>query len=317
MGGLPSDGRLNNEFLYYWLLSQREVFEKVANGSTIKTIGLGYFRRLKLALPSISEQRRIAEILRTWDEAIETTEQLIAAKEVSLRGEAYQLLFGGRRFNARKSASFQDYRWYRFPSDWECVQIGDVAHQAGETNVGGAAVTVLSCTKHGGLVESLSYFGRQIFSEDTSNYKVVRRGQFAYATNHLEEGSIGYLDFLNVGLVSPIYTAFQTDRSRVHDPYLLKVFKTATFLHIFQANTSASVYRRGGLRWDDFAKIRVPLPSVDEQLEISDFIDTGRQEITLLKHQRDALAKQKRGLMQKLLTGEWPVSVPKSQEAAE
>lgn len=58
--------------------------------------------------------------------------------------------------------------------------------------------------------------------------------------------------------------------------------KTATFLHIFQANTSASVDRRGGLRWDDFAKIRVPLPAVAEQKSISQFIDTGRREITLL-----------------------------------
>jgi type I restriction enzyme, S subunit len=169
--------------------------------------------------------------------------------------------------------------------------------------------SVLSCTKHQGLVESLKYFGRQVFSADTAAYKIVERGQFAYATNHLEEGSIGYLDFRDKGLVSPMYTVFKTDSSKVNDRFLWKLFKTSVYLHIFQVNTSSSVDRRGGLRWDEFGKLRVPLPTIAEQAEIDFVLSLAQREIDLLKTKRNLLEQEKRGLMQKLLTGEWRVPV--------
>lgn len=124
----------------------------------------------------------------------------------------------------------------------------------------------------------MSYFGKQVFSLDTSTYKVVSRGEFAYATNHIEEGSIGYQNIYDQGLVSPMYTVFKTDKT-INDDYLYKVLKTATYRHIFQVNTSASVDRRGSLRWNEFAKLPIPLPPIEEQKEIAETLNTARQEI--------------------------------------
>lgn len=157
-------------------------------------------------------------------------------------------------------------------------------------------------------MESLKYFGRQIFSKDTSAYKVVKRGQFAYATNHIEEGSIGMIDLLNEGLVSPMYTVFQTG-DKVHALFLYKVFKTELYRHIFEVNTSASVNRRGSLRWHRFALIHIPLPSFDEEKKISECIDSINKEIKLLEKKVQSLKEQKKGLMQKLLTGNIRVKV--------
>jgi len=58
-------------------------------------------------------------------------------------------------------------------------------------NAQGSNLPVLSCTKHRGLVLSEEYFGKRVHAEDTSGYRIVQRGEFAYATNHIEEGSIG------------------------------------------------------------------------------------------------------------------------------
>jgi type I restriction enzyme, S subunit len=159
-----------------------------------------------------------------------------------------------------------------------------------------------------GLVDSLTYFNKQVFSLDTSTYKVVTRGQFAYATNHIEEGSIGYQDVYDKGLVSPMYTVFETNKD-MDDSYLYKVFKSVVYLHIFRANTSSSVDRRGSLRWKEFAKLPIPLPPIEEQKQIAAILTTARQEIDLLKKQAEAYRRQKRGLMQRLLTGEWRVRV--------
>ncbi|WP_270796244.1 restriction endonuclease subunit S, partial [Aeromonas sp. QDB11] len=70
--------RLNSWFLYNWLQLNKAEFERQAVGSTIKTIGLPYFKKLKIAMPPYPEQHKIAKILSTWDKAISTTEQLLA-----------------------------------------------------------------------------------------------------------------------------------------------------------------------------------------------------------------------------------------------
>ena len=168
--------------------------------------------------------------------------------------------------------------------------------------MGGRDLPVLSCTKYDGLVDSLTYFGRQIFSEDTSTYKVVRRHQFAYATNHIEEGSIGYQDLYDEALISPMYTVFATAPG-VDDRFLYALLKTEMYRQIFERSTSASVARRGSLRWNEFARIHVPLPSLAEQTAIVDVLHACDQEIALLSRKLTLLQQQKQGLMQQLLTG--------------
>jgi type I restriction enzyme S subunit len=188
------------------------------------------------------------------------------------------------------------------------VKIGSVAKEVKVNNDEDENIPVLSCTKHNGLVDSLSYFGKQVFSLDTSKYKVVRRGEFAYATNHIEEGSIGYQDLHDKGLVSPMYTVFKTSNS-IDDGYLYSVLKTETFRHMFQVHTSASVDRRGSLRWKEFSKLPIPMPPIEEQRRIAARLNLVRQEIDLLKRRAEAYRRQKRGLIQKLLTGTWRAKV--------
>src|SRR5438128_1303555 len=92
----------------------------------------------------------------------------------------------------------------------------------------------------------------QTCSEDLSAYKLVRRGQFAYATNHIEEGSIGLQDICDVGLVSPMYTVFKVDEDQVDTSFLFRLLKTETYRQIFASATHSSIDRRGALRWAGF-----------------------------------------------------------------
>ncbi|MCF1440023.1 MAG: restriction endonuclease subunit S, partial [Shewanella sp.] len=87
--------------------------------------------------------------------------------------------------------------------------------------------------------------------------------------------------------------------------------KTDIYRHIFQVSTSSSVDRRGSLRWGHFSNIKVLLPSLEEQQKISETLSSAQQEINLLKQLSEQYRKQKRGLMQKLLTGEWRANTDK------
>ena len=114
-------------------------------------------------------------------------------------------------------------------------------------------------------------------------------------------------------LISPMYTALETSDA-IDDRFLYLVVKTELYRHIFEANTSASVNRRGSLRWGDFSRIHVPLPSLEEQRAIVGVFELVDREFSLLRTQLDALKTQKKGLMQQLLTGKVRVTV--SEKAA-
>ena len=230
--------------------------------------------------------------------------RLISAKRRLKRGLMQQLLTGRRRFPefAKSDAKFET-RYGNLPADWQYVKVKKIGREVSKRNADGETRTVLSCSKYDGLVDSLAYFGKQVFSDDTSNYKVVRRNQFAYPSNHVEEGSIGLLQHHDAGIVSPIYTVFRVDEKRVFPPFLYKVFKTELYRHIFAVSTNASVDRRGSLRWAGFKLIEVPLPPLPEQKKIAAVLDAADREIDLLTRQLDARRRQKRGLMQQLLTG--------------
>lgn len=297
MALIPNE--VDHNFLYNWTLLID--LAKYSQSGALPSINASDLGEIEIPLPPLSEQKKIAEILSTWDLAIETCEKLISAKQTRKRALAQRLLTGKQRFPQFAGQA------------WENLHIRDIAREISAKNKDGSQLTVLSCTKHKGLVDSLSYFGKRIFSENLSTYKIVKCGQFAYATNHIEEGSIGYQDLYDKALISPMYTVFETN-NKVDDGFLYKLLKTETYRHTFEAMTSGSINRRGSLRWNGFKLIKIRLPSLEEQKRIAEVLSACDKEIELLEKQRDSLKQQKRGLMQKLLTGKVRVKVDEIEE---
>lgn len=263
-------------------------------------------------LPPLPEQRCIAELLQTWEVGIE---KLIALREAKLkryRGLTTALVFGGWRLERfRKTNEVRPYRWFELPGSWNCQHIGDLATEISERNGEGEEHEVLSCSKYDGFVRSLEYFKKQVFSADLSGYKKIWRGDFGFPSNHVEEGSIGLQNLTDIGVVSPIYTVFRFDPDKVNAEYAFAVLKTELYRHIFEVSTSASVDRRGSLRWSEFSRLPFPVPPLDEQEAITDILRTSQHELDALTDEIEAVSRQKRGLMQKLLTGEWRVNSEK------
>lgn len=89
--------RLYNWFLYYLLQARKPEFERISNGSTIKTIGLDYFRQLKVPLPEVDEQRRIADVLTVTDRFVDSLAKRVAKTMAIKQGMMQQLLSGRTR----------------------------------------------------------------------------------------------------------------------------------------------------------------------------------------------------------------------------
>jgi len=288
--------------------------QSLAVGSTsVAAIYWKDLSKLKVPLPPLPEQRKIAEILRTWDEAIEKLEALQKAKLRSYRALTHALVFGARQLQGfRATDEAEQHRWFTLPASWGCRPIAKLAKEISERNVESEQHEVLSCSKHDGFVRSLEYFKRQVFSADLSGYKMIWRGDFGFPSNHVEEGSIGLQNLTDIGVVSPIYTVFRFSPTKVDADFAFAVMKTGLYRHIFEISTSASVDRRGSLRWSEFAKLPFPVPPLFEQRAIVDALQTARTGLDSVGAEIGALTRQKRGLMQKLLTGQWRVELEKA-----
>ncbi len=314
----------SNEFLYYQLERNATKIKLIAGEQAVPIINKSQFEAIKLICPPIPEQRAIAHCLSTIDETITKTNQLIAQKELRKKWLMQQLLTGKKRLNldfpdsgikgldvAQKSSKSFNHenqgadngkRIKGFGGEWKEIHIRDITKEVSLRNNTDKQLTVLSCTKYNGLVPSLEYFGRKIFSDDISTYKIVPKNHFAYATNHIEEGSIGYQDSFEEALISPMYTVFKTDNS-VNDYFFFKLLKSHRLIFEYNARMEGSIDRRGGLRWDSFSIIKVTIPSLEEQTAIAQVLQAADKEIQLLKAKVEKLKEEKKGMMQLLLTG--------------
>ena len=278
-------------FRTYALNNQQVIRElwRIATGISVYGVSKTNLSKVKLPLPPLSEQKAIAQVLGLIDSAINTNNQLIAKKGLQKKWLMQNLLTGKKKLKG-------------FSGEWKEIHIKDVSKEVSIRNKADDQLTVLSCTKYDGLVPSLEYFGRKIFSDDVSTYKVVPKNHFAYATNHIEEGSIGYQNTLYEALISPMYTVFKTDSS-INDAYFYKLLKSHKLVYQYQNRMEGSIDRRGGLRWDAFSIIKVSIPPYEEQTAIAQVLQAADKEIKLLRAKTEKLRDQKKGLMQVLLTG--------------
>lgn len=144
--------------------------------------------------------------------------------------------------------------------------ISPVQGRAGERQL-----PVYSVTKHKGFVPSSEYFKKQVFSSDVSTYKVVHKGQFAYATIHLDEGSIGVAPTTCV--ISPMYTVFSVDEARVAPDYLIRFLKSPRALASYPRLGRGTAERRKSISLDALGRLEVPLPPLPEQRRIAAILD--------------------------------------------
>jgi type I restriction enzyme S subunit len=284
---------------------QHAVYRAIKGGAQ-PGLNIADIEKFAFFYPAKIVQSQIADAAEAWDRAIKTVEALIANARAQKKALMQQLLPQGTTPPKKRLPGFS--------GEWRKLRIGDVAKDLSERAGEETGFPVLSCSKYDGMVESLTYFKKKVYSDDTSNYKVMRRGTFGFPSNHIEEGSIGYQDLFDAGIVSPIYCVFVTDE-QVDDGFLYKLLKTDRYRQIFAAATNASVDRRGSLRWKEFSRIKLLLPSPEEQKAISEAVNSIAATEVAYEAQLTALRQEKAALMQQLLTGKRRVKLPESRKS--
>jgi type I restriction enzyme S subunit len=151
------------------------------------------------------------------------------------------------------------------------VLLGELVRPEGRRAGLNTELPVYAVTKHDGFVPSLEYFKKQVFSRNVAGYKLVEPGHFAYATIHLDEGAIGIAP--ERGLISPMYTAFSIDESRVDPRYLIRFLKSPRALARYEQLGKGAVHRRKAISLSALGSLEVPLPPLGEQGRIASILD--------------------------------------------
>ena len=276
---------INSDWLQYILESKKDLLGSMATQNAQKNINLEILRPLAFDVPSLVEQQRISGLFETWDAAIQKTEGLISANEQHYSDKLSRLISRGKH-----------------PHN----PIGTFAEEVSTRNRGGNEARVLSVTNSRGFVLPEDQFQRRVASANLSNYKIVRRGQYAYNPSRINVGSIARLDTWDQGVLSPMYVVFQLDEAKIDSDYFSHWLNSHEARYRIAKSAQGSV--RQTVSFKEFAAIQIPLPERGRQNRIARYLNTLRKEIDLLKAYRDKLKKQKRGLMQKLLTGQWRLS---------
>ncbi len=284
----PKDSkRLNTSYLHQYMLSPAFLHQTVACSmrTGMPKINRADLSAVKLLIPTIEEQTKIAQILTTWDQAIATTEKLIENSKAQKKSLMQQLLMGKKRLPG-------------FSAKWQEYRLGQLFSERKETNQLG--LRLLSITQNRGVIYRDDVGRKDTSSEDKSKYKRLCPNDIGYNTMRMWQGVSALSD--KEGIVSPAYTIV-IPGEQANPLYMSYLFKFPKTIHNFYRHSQGLVSDTWNLKYPNFSEIKVTVPGTDEQEEIASVLKTADKQISNLRLQAEKLNQEKKALMQQLLTG--------------
>ena len=285
----PVDDKVDIDYLIANLMTKRgkDILEAASPGGAgrNRTLGQERFMKSKIVLPPIDEQRYIADILTAQDKVIELKEKLLAEKQRQKKYLMQQLLTGRMRLPG-------------FDGEWMYVRANQIFRNVTDKKHNGT-LEVLSATQDRGIIpRSLVDIDIKYAEESLTGYKKVVKGNFVISLRSFQ-GGIEYSEYS--GIVSPAYTVLSSIYP-IEDNYYKQFFKSTDYIN--RLNIAVYGIRDGKqISYNDFGRIRIPYPPLDEQKAIAAVLETADKEIEILKRNIEQEKQKKKALMQLLLTG--------------
>jgi type I restriction enzyme S subunit len=170
------------------------------------------------------------------------------------------------------------------------VRLGQVTQESTDRNIGAEIQRVRSVTSTAGLVDTETFWENSRTSSDTSSYKILRYGTFAYNPSRINIGSIAWSQEQAPVVVSPMYVVFELNREFIDPEFLMHFFKSSIGKQQIEGLTESGARFR--LPYDNLSKIKIQLPPISVQEEIVSILSKFTELEAELQAELEARAKQ-------------------------
>lgn len=286
---------INSEFLYQWL--NTGTFSKtmiaLSHGGTIKHISLNEIRSYKSRVPSLPEQEKIADFFSALDEKIDLKEKEIEDVK-SMKKGFLQKMF------PQDGESVPRLRFPGFSGEWEKKALGDIIVQIKrKDSESKAPVMMISATE--GFIKQSEKYSRDNAGKSLKKYTILHKGELAY--NH------------GASKIRPYGSSFVLKEKEARVPFVYHSFSTKDNPEFLEKTLNGRYTQKqlkrvitSGARMDgllnitfeNFAKIKVSLPSLPEQEKIADFFSAMDAKIDTMEKQLEDLKEMKKGFLQQM-----------------
>ena len=307
----PDKQRVDSLFLVYALNSRRvKIQAKIATkGATNRNLHLKDIENLLIPLPPLPEQKAIAKILSTVDEAIQKVDEVIAKAERLKKGLMQKLLTRGIGHK-----EFRDAEIGKIPKEWEVVRLGDVLElcQYGLSvplkGEGKYPIVRMDEIVNGYVIPDVAKYV-EIDEETFRNFKLERGDVLFNRTNSYElVGSTGIF-LLDGDFVFASYLIRLRPKHDVLHPHFLTFYLIFSQSRLRQLATVA--VHQANINATNLKNFKIPLPPFPEQQKIAEILSTVDKKLELERKRKEKLERIKKGLMNDLLTGRKRVNVEK------
>ena len=252
----------------------QNAIRKITVGGAVPTLSQAAMGDIAVTMPQVAEQEKLSKFISLLDKRIATQNKIIEDLK-KLKSAIIEMEYG----QMAKSIS----------------HIGDFIEQISKRNKDSAIKNVLSVSNSQGFIQQSEQFeNRIVASDDTSNYKIVERNDFAFNPARINVGSIARLTTFERGIVSPMYICFRT-KDILFPEYLDYYFESKQFFTEIQKRLEGSV--RQCLSFDGLCNIPLCVPAIEMQQQIGKRLSALVQEIKLEIDFLELLHKQKKFLL--------------------
>lgn len=251
-------------------------YNSIATGSLVekKRVHFSQLKSLKFYLPSNDEKEKINSFIKLLDDRISVQIKII---------EEYVIL---------KNSLIHRF----FTMDNPKVKLSTILTEINIKNKNKQIDTVLSVSNKLGFIKQSEQFeDREVASDDTSNYKIVNKGDYAYNPARINVGSIARLINYDKGIISPMYSCFKINEKKITYTYFDMFLSSFSFKRQLNKKLEGSV--RQCLTFEGMLSMDIELPCIETQKSISNKIDMLNYKIKLESDYREALIKQKQFLL--------------------
>lgn len=301
----------DNCYVFYSLLSvfcQKQI-EDFSNGGTVAHMRVPDCGEILINLPPLPEQKKIAQILSTWDKAITTTQHLLANSQQQKKALMQQLLTGKKRL--------LDKNGERFKGGWElcflrdvslCITKGTTPSTNGfEFKENGIPFVKVESIREDGSINraKLAYIDEEC--HQAFKRSQLRPGDVLFSI----AGALGRVALVPVSLVTAntnqAVCLIRLKQDYLDQSFAYFILQSPKIRREIAAETAQAAQPNLSLK--NVGDFKIPVPTMEEQQKIAAVLSNADQEITTLQQKLEALKQEKQALMQQLLTGKRRVKV--------